>query len=83
MKELKVQRQTNGTDCGVFAVAFLLEFCFRGVDELQRTTFDVKKMRQHMASCLEQRELTPFPQVSTRLGRKKVAMVGSRDIELI
>jgi Ulp1 family protease len=26
----KVQQQTNSVDCGVFAIAFMTEFCFSG-----------------------------------------------------
>ncbi|CAC5387653.1 unnamed protein product [Mytilus coruscus] len=58
-----VQQQTNGYDCGVYAIANMMEYCDKGKFNTQRrTNFIEKYMRPHLISCLEKGHFTPFPQ---------------------
>ena len=54
-----VQQQTNGSDCGVFAVAFATCLVF-GVDPTY-IDFDVQGMRPHLAACLRSGRISLFP----------------------
>ena len=47
-----VQQQTNSSDCGVFAVAFLSTFSLV-LTLLATVKFDVGKMRSYLYSCLQ------------------------------
>ena len=52
-------RQLNGSDCGIFALAFCTALC-EGKDP-QGLQFNQKAMRQHLLQCLTQGHLKPFP----------------------
>jgi CRISPR/Cas system-associated endoribonuclease Cas2 len=66
---LPVQQQTNGVDCGVHAIASAIEFLVNDGDPLAH--FDLRCMRQHLATCLEQGEMESFPRSSKKpRGRK-------------
>ncbi|KAL9978869.1 hypothetical protein ACROYT_G016450 [Oculina patagonica] len=54
-----VQQQTNDSDCGVFAIAFAVSLAL-GTDPM-RATFDVRRMRLHLAACLKDKKLNMFP----------------------
>ena len=54
-----VQQQTNGSDCGVFAVAFATCLVF-GVDPTF-INFDAQGMRSHLATCLRYGRISLFP----------------------
>lgn len=54
-----VQQQTNGSDCGVFAIAFASCLAF-GKDP-SHITFDIPRMRPHLAACLKNSEMSMFP----------------------
>ena len=57
-----VQQQTNSNDCGVFAVAFLVELLFGG--DPTTVLFDIGKMRSHLLTCLKSQQFdNPFPKV--------------------
>ena len=56
-----VQQQLNGSDCGVFAVAFSTSLVY-GFDP-QDYTFDIPIMRRHLCQCLRMGELTMFPTI--------------------
>ncbi|CAB3996599.1 Hypothetical predicted protein [Paramuricea clavata] len=56
-----VQRQTGSVGCGLFAIAFAYELAV-GHQPVHLVRFDQKKMRSHLLSCFEKRELTHFPQ---------------------
>ncbi|VDI57395.1 Hypothetical predicted protein [Mytilus galloprovincialis] len=61
-----VQQQTNGYDCGVYAIANLVEYCHKEkLNTQRRTKFIEKYMRPHLISCLEKGHFTPFPQNTT------------------
>ena len=46
-----VQQQSNGSDCGVFAIAFAT--CLVLETDPRQVTFDVNGIRHHLASCLK------------------------------
>ena len=54
-----VQQQTNGSDCGVFAIAFAT--CLTLERDPSQITFDIHGMRPHLASCLRNGALSLFP----------------------
>ena len=53
-----VQQQSNGRDCGVFAIAFAT--CLAFGENPAHMTFDVHKMRPHLATYLEHKTLVCF-----------------------
>lgn len=61
---INIQRQPNGSDCGVFAVAVAAEIV-HGKDPIL-SYWDVSKMRVHLIRCLEARKIDCFPQARTR-----------------
>lgn len=66
---LPTQRQVNGIDCGCHAIATAVEFLSEDGDPL--ATFDVGSMRAHLAKCLEDRYMSPFPRcLKKKRGRK-------------
>lgn len=54
-----VQQQTNGSDCGIFAVAFASCLAF-GVDPTF-INFDARSMRPLLATCLRNGRIILFP----------------------
>ena len=53
--------QTNGVDCGVFAIANALELCIgRSPSDCR---YDIPAMRPHLLYCLEKEQITPFPKL--------------------
>ena len=54
-----VQQQTNDSDCGVFAIAFAVSLAL-GTDPMH-VTFDIHRMRLHLAACLKDKKLDMFP----------------------
>lgn len=53
-------RQNNGVDCGLYAIAHLVEFCVHG-RPMPNIIFDTSKMRSHLIHCLENQHLSEFP----------------------
>lgn len=72
---IDVQRQSGGSDCALFALAFAADLC-AGKDPAGRG-YDQKKMRNHLHTCLVTGKVTPFPQmyISTRRHQHKKACV--------
>ena len=54
-----VQQQGNGSDCGVFAIAFAT--CFVYFIDPITVDFDISKMRPHLLSCLKPGYINLFP----------------------
>ena len=59
VKVLNTQKQCNGSDCSVFAIANAYELCC-GFDPC-KVKFDHKLIRQHLAKCLETQHMSRFP----------------------
>ena len=51
---LPVQKQPDGFNCGLFAIAFAAEL-LDGHSPSEISQFDVAKMRNHLILCLEQK----------------------------
>ena len=64
---LQVQQQSNSTECGVFAIAFVADVCF-GLPP-NESYYDVIEMLNHLPTCLQLQELSPFPKISRRVPR--------------
>ena len=60
---MDVGRQSNGSDCGVLALAFAYDIC--GNDPC-KIKYDHRSMRQYLAECLEKCHLSRFPTVGER-----------------
>ncbi len=58
------QKQRNGHDCGVFAIAFSVALA-NGQDP-SSFFFDTKKMRSHLRECFSKNEFSLFPITSNR-----------------
>ena len=54
-----IQRQPNSTDCGLFAIASATEVAYAKDPTL--CYWDIPKMREHLAVCLESGTMTSFP----------------------
>jgi len=53
------QQQRNGSDCGVFAIAFATSIVFGSAQ--QNMTFDIAEMRPHLVACLKAGVMIQFP----------------------
>ena len=58
-----VQQQKNSVDCGIFALAFLVDFCVHGIEGLFDKVFDVNGMRNHLIRCIENNSFQNFPRL--------------------
>lgn len=56
-------QQAHGSDCGVFAAAFLYEWATTSVRTYLHVRFDIPKMREHLRQCLEMDEVVAFPKL--------------------
>ena len=54
-----VQQQTNGTNCGLFAIANATSL-LHGIDP-ETVTFNEYETREHLINCIEGKKLFPFP----------------------
>ena len=59
ISSMPVQQQTNGSDCGVFAVAFAA--CLVYGENASNVTFDIPKKRPHLIQCLKSGCMNLFP----------------------
>ena len=66
-----VQQQNNGTDCGVFAIAFVASL-LNGQDP-STASYNNNQLRTHLLWCIKNGHLSPFPKApdQTRLKRCK------------
>ncbi len=55
----RVQHQIGGSDCGLFAVAYIFHLALG--DRPEELIFDQVKMRDHLITCFELQTLLPFP----------------------
>ena len=56
---MDVEKQSNSSDCGVLAIAYAFDVC-SGMD-LCTVRFDHSKIRQHLATYLENCQVSRFP----------------------
>ena len=61
---MDVGQQSNGSDCGVLAIAFAFDICC-GKDPCS-VRFDHKSIRHHLTKCLEDCKFTRFPVLGER-----------------
>ena len=59
LQKLSVQQQCNNQDCGLFAIANMVEICFGNNPE--DLSYDQDVMRSHLKECLSNKEMKPFP----------------------
>ena len=64
MVTMDVEKQSNGSDCGVLAIAYAFDICI-GLNPCV-VKFDHSKIRQHLATCLENCQVSRFPVVGDR-----------------
>jgi len=67
-----VQEQQNGSDCGVFAIAFAVSLLFNIKPENVR--YDVSLMRPHLIKILESNVIEHFPQNSKYAPLKNLSL---------
>lgn len=72
------QRQANGFDCGVFAIAFAVSLAFG--DNPALLAYDPKRLGTHLKKCFSTRELKPFPSRATR--SQRLVSLKSYSVEL-
>ena len=68
MHIMDCQQQTNGNDCGLFAIANAVTLCL-GLNPCD-FNYKVQEMRGHLIKCLENKELKMFPAHRRRKLRK-------------
>ena len=56
-----VQRQTGSADCGLFAIAFIVEYAFNGLEDATNSNFKQSQMRTHLAECIANDRFQHFP----------------------
>ena len=60
-----VQQQNNGHDCGLFAIANMMEFVTNRYKGLQQGRLEFNyiqsEMRNHLVQCFQQNYMEPFP----------------------
>ena len=65
-----VQRQTGGTDCGLFALAFATAICFG--DNVSNLIFDQSALRHHLKKCINTAMIEPFPHKIKRISNRSL-----------
>ena len=73
---MDVEKQSNGSDCGVLAIAYAFDLC-SGLNPCT-VRFDHSKIRSHLATCLENCQVSRFP----ALGERKSAVRKPKTVEL-
>ena len=61
---MNIMVQPNTFDCGLFAVANMIEIAFGG--HPGKCVWDTKQFRPHLIACLEEEHLVPFPKLKER-----------------
>ena len=56
-------KQTNSTNGGLFAIAFITSFCLRKSTPHQ-LIYDSNKLRNHLLECFENNKISEFPLTS-------------------
>ena len=68
-----IKQQTNGVDCGLFAIANVVQACFGSAPDKRLITYNTNYLREHLIYCLERQSFVPFPKHDTKekINRKK------------
>lgn len=61
---MDVQKQCNGSDCGLFSIAFLTALCYG--DDPTTVSFHHSLLRSHLIRCFEAKIMSPFPMRTRR-----------------
>ena len=77
VRMMDVEKQSNGSDCGVLAIAYAFDIC-SGFDPC-RVRFDHRTIRQHLIACLERCQFSRFPVCGER---KSAAVKSSKTVDL-
>lgn len=72
------QRQGNGFDCGVFAIAFATSIA-NGIDPAT-LVYTPNQMRDHLRACFEKKKLTQFPSTICVTNRDRREAIAEADI---
>ena len=67
LRVLPVQQQKNSIDCGMFAIAHAIEILHG--ENVEKSSFDVNLMRDHLLVCLQLQKFSPFPKTNKRVYR--------------
>ena len=62
-KQHACHKQLGSTDCGAFAIAYVVDVLLG--NEPEKIRYDQSKMREHLVNCFESGKLTPFPKYRT------------------
>ena len=60
VNRLSVQQQIGFHNCGLFAIAYAVDTCFK--NDVEKSLFAQRSMRKHLHDCFNKGNLTPFPQ---------------------
>ena len=74
-----VQQQSNGTNCGLFAIAYATALAYSR--DPTKVYFDEEKMRIHLHECIVNGKITPFPEVKFSF-RIKMSKAKKKTVEL-
>lgn len=66
-----VMKQTNNTDCGLFAIAYATSFCLNK-KLCHDVIFNSSKLRQHLFNYLSNGYMSDFPKTGKLLGIRSV-----------
>ena len=64
IRMMDVEKQSNGSDCGVLAIAYAFDLC-SGFNPCT-VKFDPKRIRHHLVTCLESGHCVRFPVLGER-----------------
>ena len=78
LRSIPCQQQTDGFNCGVFAIANATSLLLQG--NLSNSNFDVTKMRPHLKMMLKTKTLTLFP--TSRSKRTNTQFQNTRDVDV-
>jgi hypothetical protein len=77
----EVQKQTNKIDCGLYAIANAVEFCFTSFSGGLHIEFNQQLMRDHLIACLEKGKFSVFSKVKVRSSAKAVWLSQTVNVE--
>ena len=61
---MDIEKQSNGSDCGVLAIAYAFDIC-SGLNPCS-VRFDHSKIRPHLTTCLDNCQVSRFPVLGER-----------------